>query len=296
MNRDAVYEAERIAAYGSDGEVDKKLRKLVDVERRVVSRKETIGYMLFDANNGFNIDGHKSLFVDSILKIDLGKQSLFNAIGGIWDIVDDLIIGSVIERTRTRWGKFIPYIFASGIPYAVFASLYWLLPAIFSEQHINDLNYIPKFLAYMALEMIMEAFSTFKGISISGYLSTITPYPSDRRRLLAISKYFTIIYSRIPDMIIEFMLDFITNGVIFKERDSAEMIKLSLMIVGPLTVIVSGVIITWYSTIAKERVHQSIERPKISQSLKVVFANRPVLAYMITNSLGAFGTGISTNN
>ena len=284
------------AEHGSDEDVNRALAKLVDVDRRVVSRKETVGYMLFNANNSFNIDGHKSLFVDSVLKIGLEKQSLFNAIGGVWDIVDDLIIGGIIERTRTRWGKFVPYIFAAGFPYAVLATLYWIMPALFSPEHINDLNYIPKFLVYMALEMAMEALNTFKGVAVGGYLSTVTPYPSDRRRLLAVSNYFSIIYSRIPDMIIEFLLDFITNGIIFKDGDSAELIKMSLMIVGPFTVITSAIIVTWYSTIAKERVRQSIQKPQILQSLKIVFTNRPILAFMVSNSLGAFGTGISTNN
>ncbi len=296
MNRFSLDEAERISRIGTDQEVNKRLEKLVNVDRRVVSRKETIGYMLFEANNDFNINGHKSLFIDSILKIDLGKQSLFNAIAGVWDIVDDLLIGGLVEKTRTRWGKFVPYLFLSGIPSAIFATIYWLLPVLFSQAHVDDMNYLPKFFAFMFLEMTMEAFSTFKSIAVGGYLSTITPYPSDRRRLLAVSKYFSIIYSRLPDLVIEFMLDFITNGLIFKDRSSAEMIKLSLMIVGPFTMIVSAIVVTWYSTIAKERVHQSIEKPRIRQSLKVVFANRPVLAYMITNSLGAFGTGITTNN
>ncbi|MBQ6163835.1 MAG: MFS transporter [Clostridia bacterium] len=296
MNEYSVKEAERLAQTGTDEQVNKQLEKLVNVDRRVVSRKETIGYMLFEANNDFNINGHKSLFTDSILKISLDKQALFNGIAGVWDIVDDLLIGGVVERTRTRWGKFVPYLFISGMPYAIFSTLYWLMPAMFSQQQIDNLDYLPKFILFMLLEMTMEAFSTFKSIAVGGYLSTITPYPSDRRRLLAISKYFTMIYARIPDMVIEFMLDFITNDIIFKGRSSAEMIKMSLMIVGPFTAIISGIINTWYSTIARERVHQSIEKPHVWQSIKVVFANRPVLAYMISNSLGAFGTGISTNN
>ncbi|MBQ6019046.1 MAG: MFS transporter [Clostridia bacterium] len=296
MNEFSVQEAEQLAAFGTDEQVNKQLEKLVNVDRRVVSRKETIGYMLFEANNDFNINGHKSLFTDSILKISLDKQALFNGIAGVWDIVDDLLIGGIVEKTRTRWGKFVPYLFLSGIPYALFSTLYWLMPMMFSQQQIDDFNYLPKFILFMLLEMTMEAFATFKSIAVSGYLSTITPYPSDRRRLLAISKYFTMIYARLPDMVIEFMLDFITNDIIFKGRSSEQMIGVALMTVGPFTAIISGIINTWYSTIARERVHQSIEKPRVWQSIKVVFANRPVLAYMISNSLGAFGTGISTNN
>lgn len=293
-----IKRALELAENGTDEEVSAQLEKMVSVDRRVVSRKETIGYMLFDGMTGFNIDGQKELFVDSILKIGLGKQAIFNAIAGVWDVVDDIIIGGIIEKTRTRWGKFVPYLFMAGIPFAIFAAIYWLLPNIFSAENIDNFDYIPKFIAYVVLEMIMEALSNFKTVATSGYLSTITPFPSDRRRLLAITKYCNLFYAGLPNTIVEFLLDFITNGIIktSAEKSSAFLIKRSLTILGPFTVIVSGLVTTWYATIAKERVHQTVDTPRILESLKIVFTNKPLLMYMISNSLGSFGTGISTNN
>ena len=101
FNKTELYE---IAAAGTDKEVNDKLKMLVDVDRRAVSRKETIGYMLFDGSTGFNVDGHQELFNNSYIKISLSKQSLYNAIAGVWDVVDDFLIGGLIEKTRTRWG------------------------------------------------------------------------------------------------------------------------------------------------------------------------------------------------
>ena len=278
--------------------VNAQLRELVDVDRRVLSRRQTIGYMFLDGSRSFNIDGHKDLFNDSILKISLKLQSGYNVFAGIWDIVDDFIVSAIMEKTRTRWGKFVPYIFVGGLPFALIATLYWLLPAFFSPEHINDFNYIPKFLVYALLDMTFEFLSNIRSVSIEGYLSTITPYPSDRRRLLAVSSYFSIIYSRLPDIVVEFMLDFIKNGIVSsaKNRTTDQMIRRSLMIVGPTTAILAGLVFTWYATIAKERVHQKIERPRIRDSLRVVLSNRPVLIYMISNALGSFGTGMSTND
>ncbi len=278
-------------------QVNSKLRQLVDVDRRVINRKQTIGYMLFDGSRDFNIDGHKELFVDSILKISLPLQSKYNIIAGAWDVIDDLLVGGIIEKTRTRWGKFVPYIFLGGIPLAIISTVYWLLPIIFSPEHINNFEYLPKFVAFAALDMLFELFSNFKNVAIGGYISTITPYPSDRRRLLAISSYFSIIYSRIPDLIIEFMLDFIKNGIVKSAtRSTADMIKASMLFVGPFTAIVSGIIISWYCKMAKERVHQRIETAKVWQSLKTVVTNRPILMYMLSNALGSFGTGLTTND
>ena len=295
LNRQQAIE---IAEHGSDEDVVKHLRKLTRVDRRVVSRKETIGYMFFDGSSGFNIDGQKELFVDSILHIGLRKQSQFNIIAGVWDVVDDIVIGSIIEKTRTRWGKFVPYFFMVGIPFAVIVSIYWLLPVLFSPAHIADADYIPKFIAYVIFEMLIETVTNFRGVATAGYLSTITPYPSDRRRLLAVTKYCNLFYAGLPNTLIEFLLDFITNGLIKAKpgRTSADMIKWTLVILGPFTAIVTGLVTIWYSTLAKERVHQSIDTPRIIDCLRIVFTNRPLLMYMISNALGSFGTGIATNN
>ena len=278
-------------------EVNDKLKELVDVDRRVISRKETLGYMLFDGSRSFNIDGHKDLFNDSILKISLAKQSAYNIVAGIWDIADDLLVANVVEKTRTRWGKFIPYIFLGGLPLGILATVYWLLPLIFNS-HVDDYDYLPKFLAFAAVDMLLELFTNFKNAGIGGLQSTITPYPSDRRRLTAVSSYFSIIYGRLPDLVIEFMLDFIKNGIVKSAKGNTEhqMIRRALMTVGPVTAIISGIIISWFATVTKERVHQKIETPKILESLKVVFTNKPVLAYLISNALGSFGTGLTTND
>ena len=287
-----------IASHGSDKEVTRALRQMTTVDRRVVSRKETIGYMLFDGSAGFNIDSQRELFVDSILKIDLNKQSLYNVFAGVWDVVDDILIGGIIEKTRTRWGKFVPYFFFTGLPYAVLTGLFWLLPAFFSEANVNNFDYLPKFIAYVVLELLLETVANFRSVATAGYLSTITPYPSDRRRLLAVTKYCNLFYAGLPNTIIEFLLDFITHGLIKTPEASGShgLIRRVLMSFGPATGILSGLVVLWYSTIAKERVHQSIEIPRIRDSLRVVFTNRPVLMYMLSNALGSFNTGIYTNN
>lgn len=277
--------------------VNGQLRELVDVDRRVISRKETISYILFQSAKDFNIDGHKDLFTDSILHIGFNLQSLSNTIGGIWDIVDDFLVAFVVEKTRTRWGKFVPYIFLGGIPFALLSALWWLLPMFYSPEQLADTGFIPKFVMSLVLGLVMELVGNFRDVSIGGLVSTITPYASDRRRLLAISNYVNIIASRIPDLVIEFMLDFIKNGLVKVSAGGTEaMIKKSLMIVGPVTALIGGSFIAWYSTIAKERVHQKIEKPKVLESLKIVFSNRPVLMYMLSNALGSFGTGLSTND
>ncbi len=277
-------------------QVNAQLRELVDADRRVISRKETVGYILFDSFRGFNIDGHKDLFTDSVLKIDFNLQSINNIIGGIWDFIDDFIVSFTIEKTRTRWGKFIPYIFLGGIPFTILGAFYWLLPLFMPQAMVNDKASISKFIIYVVMNMAIEMVGNFRDVGIGGYISTVTPYPSDRRRLVSLAGYVSIILSRIPDLVVEFTLDIIKNGLSKSVVDPEASIGKALMILGPATAIVSGIVITLYCTIAKERVHQKIEKPSIVESLKIVFTNKPVLMYMLSNALGSFGTGLSTND
>ncbi|MBR4766031.1 MAG: MFS transporter [Clostridia bacterium] len=289
-------QAVQIALNGTDEEVNKQLRQYTDVDRRVVSRKETVGYILFTSFRDFNINGHKDIFAETILKISLNLQSVYNAFAGVWDIVDDIIIGGVVEKTRTRWGKFIPYMAMSGIPLAIMSVLYWMLPYLIGQENCDNLNYLPKFLIWAALELINEVVENFRNVSVGGYMSTVTPYPTDRRRLISISSYASIIFSRLPDLVIEFAMDFITNGLVKTAKSSEQALKKAFVILGPSTMVVSAIIITWYCSIAKERVHQKIETPKIRESLRIVFTNKPLLAKMIADAFGSFGTGVSTND
>ena len=100
MNEQYKQDILDIAEHGTDEEVRRQLGRMTTVDRRAISRKETIGYMLFDGSAGFNIDQQKELYVDSFLKIDLNKQALFNVFAGFWDVADDLIIGGVIDMKR----------------------------------------------------------------------------------------------------------------------------------------------------------------------------------------------------
>lgn len=52
-----------------------------------------------------------------------------------FDGVTDLVVGSLVDRTHTRWGKARPWVLLSTIPYAVAMILLYCLPASFSAGH-----------------------------------------------------------------------------------------------------------------------------------------------------------------
>ncbi|MBQ7100795.1 MAG: MFS transporter, partial [Clostridia bacterium] len=78
--------------------------------RRYVGTKETLGFIIWDAAQSFNINIFSTRFITSIVGVDLGLQTLVNSVNSVWDIINDIFFGAVVDKTRTRWGKFRPYL------------------------------------------------------------------------------------------------------------------------------------------------------------------------------------------
>lgn len=99
--------------------------------RRYVGTKETVAYIVYDMSQSFNINTYSGRFVTNILQISLRFQRIIDLINGIWDVVNDVLFGAIVDKTRTRWGKFKPYLVALGIPGTIGTCLFWLLPLFF---------------------------------------------------------------------------------------------------------------------------------------------------------------------
>ena len=112
---------------------EQEQKGILHSKRRYVGKKETIGYVFNHWAGGFNIGKFRNRYIYDVLLINFNYLAFLDAAGGIWDVINDTIIGFIVDRTRTRWGKFRPYLIGFNIPMAFFACFYWLLPFIFAD-------------------------------------------------------------------------------------------------------------------------------------------------------------------
>lgn len=93
--------------------------------------KEMLGYGLGDTASHFVWDmvGFWLLiFYTDVYKIPAAAAGTIMLIARFWDMGIDPVIGIISDRTKTRWGKFRPYILFGAIPYAVLAVLTFTTP------------------------------------------------------------------------------------------------------------------------------------------------------------------------
>jgi Na+/melibiose symporter-like transporter len=96
--------------------VQDEQNKIVYQDRRYLGSKETLAYILFDVSKSFNINLYAERFVFDVLHIDFYYLAIVNFINTIWDVINDTFTGVIVDKTRTRWGKFKPYLVVFAIP------------------------------------------------------------------------------------------------------------------------------------------------------------------------------------
>ncbi len=255
--------------------------------RRYVGKKETMGFVLWDAAQSLNINTYSSRFITNIVKIDLGYQTIAKTINSVWDIVNDVFTAAIVEKTRTRWGKFRPYLMGLAIPGCIATLLYWLMPILFSGQPAMSVS---KFIFYIALEIFREGVGTFQSIARTGMLATITPHPVDRTRLITVANFASGFFGeKLPEHGMTILLDLIDNRV-FKTKSSIEKQLMGAFVgMGAATTLISSGMSFWYFANSKERVMQSVDTPSIKDSLKSIINNKPVLLMTLSDFLAGFG-------
>jgi len=254
--------------------------------RRYVGRIETATYVLFDSSKSFNIDAYATRFVLDVLKINLVRLTLIGLINGIWDVVNDTFIGVIVDKTRTRWGKFKPYLILFAVPATIGTCLFWMAPLFFG----TDPNDSGKFIYWLVLALVREGGGTFRSVSETGLLSTITPSPPERVSLITKAEVISQIWESFPEIAMGILIDLVNHKVI------GVSLKSVYVTMGVGTTIVCGIMALLFFVVAKERVSQSVERPNIKEGMKSILNNRPMLMIMLSDFFGAFSISAGMDN
>ena len=56
------------------------------------------------------INSYLMIFYTDIVGLTAGAISIIMLIARVWDALNDPMMGMLCDRTRTRWGKFRPYL------------------------------------------------------------------------------------------------------------------------------------------------------------------------------------------
>jgi glycoside/pentoside/hexuronide:cation symporter, GPH family len=167
-----------------------------NIQRLTVAEK--IGYGFGDlASNLFwqMFAIYIAKFYTDVFLLNAAAMGTMMLVSRIGDAVIDPMIGTIADRTNTRWGHFRPYLIWIMFPMAITAV------ATFSTPHFGATGKL--IYAYVTLMLMMLAYSAIN-IPYSALLGVLTPNSEDRtsassyRFVMAFLPVFIIVNSAIP--------------------------------------------------------------------------------------------------
>lgn len=146
--------------FGEGNELVKEKEKLNSFGMKALTAKHYFVYGLGNFASQLSwtmVSTYLSIFYTDVFGIGTGAVALLMLIAKIWDGINDPMMGTLMERTHTRVGRFRPYIFVGAIFLVIFTILTFTVPGFGG----------PVKLAY--------AYFTYIGLGMS-YTMTNVPY------------------------------------------------------------------------------------------------------------------------
>jgi GPH family glycoside/pentoside/hexuronide:cation symporter len=75
-------------------------------------------------------------FYSQVVGLDPWLAGIALTIGRVWDAVSDPLMGSISDRTRSRWGRRRPYILLGAVPLALTYVAMWVPPLGWSQMEL----------------------------------------------------------------------------------------------------------------------------------------------------------------
>ncbi|MBR0509756.1 MAG: MFS transporter [Clostridia bacterium] len=187
---EAVFTAEKNSAEALSGD---RLQKYSSIAIRmfhtpVLTVKETIypGLGEFAKYMITALEHYRTLYFVNVLKIDMFYVTLILTLIGIYDVLNNPLMGILYDRTRTRWGKARPYVVATCAPFYLSMVVLYSGALFLGNSAGNDPR---KIVFVFVMLFLQETFSTIYQIPRDNMLSLQTANPADRIKVGLIQQY-----------------------------------------------------------------------------------------------------------
>ncbi len=256
--------------------------------KKYVSKGEALAFGFAGGGQNFFyalVTSYLMYYYINVFHIDAKIVGLMLLVVGLWDVVNNPLVGIIIDKTRTKRGKMIPYLRWFMLPLALFTVLLFSGPQILG-------NNSPSKVMYMVLTYLCWEFCyTFTDVSYWGLSSVISPNPEERRNILTTTNIIINIFAAIPQVLVPVFLD-------YAESSNNKLTLTNMFLIMGLCGGIIGVGLFSLSGIfVKERIEQSKEAPNAKESLEQLVKNPALRIVIISNllySLSGIGMVFST--
>jgi glycoside/pentoside/hexuronide:cation symporter, GPH family len=223
--------------------------------------REKIGYGLGDAASNIffqTVNMFLLFYYTDVFGLDAKVAGTLFILARFWDALIDPLIGTLADRTRSRWGSYRPYLLWMALPFGLIGYATFANPELSGNAKIVY--------AYVTYFLLMTAYAAIN-VPYSALMGVMTPSSKERTSLSS----YRFVGAFGGQLLIA--LGVIPLVRILGHGDKAQGFKITMAIFSLLAVLLF--IATFLTT--KERIKPHHEKPDFSKDLGTLIKNRPWL-------------------
>ena len=204
-------------------------------------------------------------FYTDVVGISAAAVGTMFLVTRIWDSANDPIMGLIADRTKTRWGKFRPYLLFVAVPFAIIGVLTFSSP---------DLSATGKIIyAYVTYTLMMMVY-TAVNVPYAALMGVMSANTVERTSLASFRFLGAFGGGLFVTATATYLIEYFGNGL-----DSAVGYQLTIAIYSVLAAVLF--ILTFAGT--KERLRPPVQRNKLKDDLQDIIKNVPWLIMVAAN-------------
>lgn len=212
-----------------------------------------------------------SIFYTDVFGLGVGAVAMLMLVAKVWDGINDPMMGTIMERTHTRWGRFRPYIFVGAPLLVIFTILTFTVPGFGGPAKL-----VYAYVTYIGLGMAY----TMTNVPYTALPVVMTHDPKEVNRLNAAQMMGMTIGQIVLNLTVLPLVTFIGGG----DQASGYQKTAALLAIVALPMF-------WaVAVLSKEKVTvEKKEQGKILDGLKMIAKNKNLLCAMFYSFFNMFG-------
>jgi GPH family glycoside/pentoside/hexuronide:cation symporter len=229
-----------------------------------ITVKEKVGYGLGDAASSmfWKLFGMYLLyFYTDIYGLPAAVVGTMFLITRIWDSVFDPVVGTIADRTSSKWGKFRPYLLWMAVPFGIIGVMTFTTP---------DFSLTGKIIyAYVTYSFMMMVYSMIN-VPYASLLGVMSADPKSRTELSSYRMIFAFMGSILSLLLVEPLVE------IFRSTESVVTPTLGWQMAAVVFAIIAICFFFLTFSWTRERIKPlKEEKNRVGEDVKDLFRNRP---------------------
>ena len=260
------------------------------MQLKTYSRLERDMYMtgLFGQNIIFNVAAaFANYYMQSVLFIPVSIIGTVLVVAQVWDAFNDPIMGTIVDRTRTKWGKCRPYLIFVPVVNGIITMLCFLCMPYDNADGASALKNALVVLWAGGFYILWGMTYTAGDIPLWGISALMTEDEKHRQKLQANARLFAGIGAAIAIVGFQPMGLAVGSMLLGPSRTPEEARRLGFILVALAFTVVGVATFQMAGIFTREKIAPSEKENRVGENFKMMWRNKPFRQVLVSGVLAA---------